>query len=313
MRETRSSRLLRSCVLAAAAVGLLAATAGPALAADYSVSKYEGNARLTEMGDLRVSDKRTIQLSTETTSLAWDVPVGVGKSVVFATVVGPEGDIYDRIHSGDPTQLKPGSYLESSNLGVTHIVVAFKKPANGTVTVSADYVAARVGKRWKDVSELLWDFIGETWPAATDQIGLKIQLPAGTPPSDLKVFVHGPEQVQVSLAAAPAGPSAVDTTTGDNPQLGVVTVLAKGLAANTPMRVRVLMPAAAVPGAVESTGTHAPQVLAAERQYVAAQAPKRAAQANDDLIAWLVGAVVAIVALAVVWWLWRRRAARGQA
>ena len=248
MTEARSRSTVRLCALGAATMALVSATTGHALAADYAVSAYAGKAQITTTGELIVSDSRTVRFSSEATSLGWDISVAKGQSVEFATVVGPEGGMYDRVREGDPTMLTPGSYIETMppGAGVVHVQVAFRKPTSGTAVVKDDYIVKGAVRRWPDVGELLWDFIGDRWPVGTDDVRLEVTLPDNTPPSAVQAFVHGPEAVKIGISAAPSGPAVVDTSTGETVQVAVIDVQGKRLAARTPFRVRVLMPPAAV-------------------------------------------------------------------
>lgn len=104
-----------------------------------------------------------------------------------------------------------------------------------------------------DVAELYYQFVGDEWTEATEEVFVNLTLPAGARAADLKAFGHGPLYGEVSVESGQE-----------------ITWRVSPLPANTFLEGRVLFPPDLVPAATNLTGrTALPEILAEQEKWAA--------------------------------------------
>ena len=267
--------------LAPAFAGL---AAGPAVAKDFSITTVDIDAQVRPNGDLRVHESRTLDFSGAFSFVYWDLSTKGSDGVVVTGASGPGVDgagIVEYKPTQDPWAKPPGTYFVSGTEPVR--VELFFRVTDSSARFSVDYVARGAARRWRDIAELYWQFVGDQATVPADHVRVTVHLPAGVTRAQVRAWAHGPLWGNVAIA----------------PDASVVMTV-DPLPAGTFVEGRVLFPAAALAKARPTAGAREAAVLA-EEQKLADQANSERAKARLKVIAWgVVGFGVPLIALVLV-------------
>jgi uncharacterized membrane protein len=273
-------------VVAAACAGL---AAGPAAAKDYSITDVTIDATVAPNGDLRVHETRTLAFSGSFHFVYWDLSTKGSNGIKVIGAAGPA--------AGDPSTTvpyelatvpllgvtgQPGTYALADEGGTVRVQLNFElADTSGVFTVQ--YVAKGAAKRWDDIAELYWQFVGDQASVPADHVRVTVHLPAGATRDQVRAWAHGPLWGNVSIA----------------PDASVVMTV-DPLPAYTFVEGRILFPAAALATARPTAGAREAAVLAEEKKW-ADQANRDRFWARVKVIAWsVVGFGFPLVALILV-------------
>src|SRR5450759_1781477 len=268
-------------VLAAAFAGL---AAGPAAAKDFSITAVNIDAIVRPNVDLRVHESRTLDFSGAFTFVYWDLSAKGSSGIDVTAAGGPGVDGSGNIPyepTQDPWAKPPGTYFVSGAEPVR--VQLFFSVADTSAQFSVDYVARGAAKRWSDVAELYWQFVGDQATVPADHVRVTVHLPAGVTRDQVRAWTHGPLWGNVAI----------------EPDASVVMTV-DPLPAETFVEGRILFPAAALAKAKPTAGAREAAVLAEEKRW-ADEANRDRFWARVKVIAWsAVGFGFPLVALVLV-------------
>ena len=118
-------------------------------------------------------------------------------------------------------------------------------------TFTLHYRVMNAVKVHNDVAELYYKFVGDEWSVATEDVSVRLLLPAGAQPQDIRAWGHGPLHGEVSIVSGRE-----------------VTWQISPLPAETFLEGRVTFPPQLVPFAALQTGREAlPAILAEEERW----------------------------------------------
>ena len=267
--------------LAAAFAGL---AAGPAAAKDFSITTVNIDATVLANGDLRVHETRALDFNGSFSFVYWDLSAKGSSGLEVTAASGPGVDgagIIEYEPTQDPWAKTPGTYFVSGAEPVR--VQLFFNVADMSAQFSIDYVARGAAKRWDDVAELYWQFVGDEATAPADHVRVTMHLPAGVTREQVRAWAHGPLWGNVAI----------------EPDASVVMTV-DPLPAGTFVEGRILFPAAALAKADPTAGAREAAVLAEEKTW-AGEADRSRLWARVKVIAWsAVGFGFPLVALILV-------------
>jgi uncharacterized membrane protein len=269
--------LLAFALLLAAVLAGLAA--GPAAAKDYSITDVVIDAQVMPNGNLKVHESRTLDFSGTFHYVYWDYSTKGSEGVVVTGASGPTGP-YERIPAtATPV---PGTWWFVDTGDAVHVQLNFEL-TDTSATFGIDYVVRGAAKRWDDIAELYWQFIGDQATVPADHVRVAVHLPAGVTRDQVRAWAHGPLWGNVGI----------------EPDASVVMTV-DPLPAGTFVESRILFPAAALAKAKPTAGAREAAVLA-EEQKLADQANSDRTKARLKVIAWgVVGFGFPLVALVLV-------------
>ncbi len=278
----RLALLAFALVLAAACAGL---ASGPAAAKDFSITAVNIDATVRPNGDLRVHESRTLDFSGSFSFVYWDLSTKGSSGIDVTGASGPAFDGTGNMQykpTQDPTARPPGTYFVS-DLGGTVRVQLFFSVTDSASQFSVDYIARAAAKRWNDIAELYWQFVGDQATVPADHVRITVHLPAGVARDEVRAWAHGPLWGNVTI----------------QPDASVVMTV-DPLPAGTFVEGRILFPAAALARAKPMAGARLAAVLAEEKKW-AGQANKDRLWARVKVAAWsVVGIGFPLVALILV-------------
>ena len=278
----RLALLAFALVLAAACAGL---ASGPAAAKDFSITAVNLDATVRPNGDLRVHESRTLDFSGSFSFVYWDLSTKGSSGIDVTGASGPAFDGTGNMQykpTQDPTARPPGTYFVS-DLGGTVRVQLFFSVTDSASQFSVDYIARAAAKRWNDIAELYWQFVGDQATVPADHVRITVHLPAGVARDEVRAWAHGPLWGNVTI----------------QPDASVVMTV-DPLPAGTFVEGRILFPAAALARAKPMAGARLAAVLAEEKKW-AGQANKDRLWARVKVAAWsVVGIGFPLVALILV-------------
>ncbi|MCX6364407.1 MAG: DUF2207 domain-containing protein [Actinobacteria bacterium] len=263
-------------VLAAACAGL---TAGPAAAKDYSVTDVVIDAQVQPNGNLKVHEARTLDFSGTFHYVYWDYATRGSQGVVVTGASGPSGP-YELIPATAVPAPDTWWFVDSGDN--VHVQLNFEV-TDTSATFAVDYVAKGAAKRWDDIAELYWQFVGDQAQIPVDHVRVTVHLPAGVTRDQVRAWAHGPLWGNVTI----------------EPDASVVMTV-DPLPAETFVEGRILFPAAALSTAKTTAGAREAVVLAEEKKW-ADQANSERFWARVKVIAWsAVGFGFPLIALILV-------------
>lgn len=281
-------RILARLTLAAAAVLVAAAVlAGPATgsagAKDYSITDITIDARVLRNGDVRVHEERTLSFSGTFHFVYWDYRTRGSDGIEILGAGGPSGAYELRPDSlPDPAFNPPDTYAVGSDGATVRVRLDFEL-TDTDATFYVDYRALGAADRWKDTSELYWQFIGDEAAEPADRAAVTVRLPSGVTRGEVRAWTHGPLWGTVTI----------------RPDASVVSAVSP-LPAYTFVESRILFPAEAL-GKVAASGAPRLQAVLAEEQTLADEANAARAWARFKAVLWgILGLGVPLVALVLV-------------
>jgi uncharacterized membrane protein len=280
----RIALLAFALVLAAAFAG---PAAGPAAAKDFTIPTVDIDATVRPNGDLRVVESRTLDFSGTFHFVYWDLSTKGSEGISVTGASGPA--------AGDPSATVPyepasiplmgltgqtGTYAVADQGSTVRVQLNFElTDARAGFTVK--YVAKGAAKRWDDIGELYWQFVGDQASVPCDHVRVTVHLPEGVTRDQVRAWAHGPLWGNVTIA----------------PDASVVMTV-DPLPEYTFVEGRILFPAAALTNARPTAGAREAAVLAEEQKW-ADQANRSRLWSRVKVIAWGVLGV-GFIALALV-------------
>ena len=280
----RKLGLLSICVALAAAFSGLAA--GPAAAKDFSITAVDIDATVRPNGDLRVHETRVLDFDGDFSFVYWDLDATGSDGLDVTAASGPGADgtgVIQYEPTQDPVARPPGTYAVAP-LGAESVrVLLFFRVSDASARFGVDYVARGAAKRWDDIGELYWQFVGDQASVPADHVRVTVHLPDGVARDQVRAWAHGPLWGNVAI----------------QPDASVVMTV-DPLPAETFVEGRILFPAAALSKAPPTAGAREAAVLAEEKQW-ADEANSERFWARVKTIAWsVVGFGFPLVALILV-------------
>ncbi len=203
--SSRSCRLSFTALVAL--VVALAAVPATAFARDYSISKVDIDATVTEDGTLRVEESRTFDFDGSFNGVYWKIPTGYNsnnnKEVELVVDSVGEGsgsgvDEFSLSESGDR-----GTYELSEYSSYTRVKL-YSPHEDESATFTIVYELTNVATRWEDTGELYWKFVSDGWDVESQNVTCTLHLPvvAGESVSaggNVRAWGHGPLDAEVSF------------------------------------------------------------------------------------------------------------------
>jgi len=273
--------VLPALLLAAVFAGL---AAGPAAAKDLRITDVAIDAAVRPNGDLVVREARTLRFSGDFSFVFWDLEAKGSEGIEVTGAAGPSG-AYEL--TDDPWSRAPGTY-SVVDLGERVKVQLDFRLADTAATFRVDYIARAAAKRWDDIAELYWQFVGAETGVPCEHVRVTVHLPEGVTREQVRAWAHGPLWGDVAIGADAS-----------------VTLSVDDLPPHTFVEGRLLFPAAALPAAGLTAGAREAHVLATE-QVGAEKANRQRLWARLRQALWAVlglGAPLATLALVVTLYL----------
>ena len=286
--RVRACHMRWLCALIVLAAGLAALAAGPAAAKSFSIWDVTIDAQVLRNGDLRVHESRTLDFDGDFSFVYWDLSEEGSDGILVRGASGPggSGGTVQYSLTQDPVSRPPQTYSVAP-LGGSVRVLLFFRLSDTSARFAVDYVARGAAKRWDDVAELYWQFIGDQADISSDKVSITVHLPAGVTRDEVRAWAHGPLWGNVSI----------------EPDASVVMTV-DDLPANTFVEGRILFPKAALSAAARTSGIREAGVLA-EEQRLADEANRSRQWARVKVVAWsILGIGVPLFALVVVFFLY---------
>ncbi|MCX6371809.1 MAG: DUF2207 domain-containing protein [Actinobacteria bacterium] len=277
----RLALLAVTICLTAAFAGL---AAGPAAAKDFSIISVDIDATVRPNGTMRVQETRVLDFTGAFSFVYWDLSAKGSSGIEVTAASGPGLDGSGSIPyetTQDPWARTPGTYFVSGTEPVR--VQLFFSVADTSAQFGVDYVARDAAKRWDDIAELYWQFVGDEAQIPADRVRVTVHLPVGVTREQVRAWAHGPLWGNVSI----------------EPDASVVMTV-DPLPARTFVEGRILFPAAALSRAKPTTGAREAAALAEEKTR-ADEANRSRHWARVKVIAWsAVGFGFPLIALILV-------------
>ncbi|MEI7814526.1 MAG: DUF2207 domain-containing protein, partial [Coriobacteriia bacterium] len=256
------------------AILLAVAFAAPAAAAakSYTMGPVAIEAQVANDGSLAVVENRTFHFSGDYTFVYWDLREKGGDIKVdgLAEIMGGQPTPYRLTTELNARDVKaPGTYWVRK-LGDTVSVYAFFSKADQPATFRLTYRVAGAAKRYSDVGELYWQFVGDQWAVSSKDVSVVVKPPTQLTKSQVRAWAHGPLTGRVTI--------------GDE---GAVALSVPLLPAKTFVEARILYPPSALAAAPEIAQSREPAVLAEETTL--AEAANRARSQARLLVVGVIG------------------------
>ena len=146
-----------------------------------------------------------------------------------------------------------------------------------------DYTALGAARRWNDIAELYWQFVGDQSDHPSDHVTITVHLPQGVTKDQVRAWTHGPLWGNVTI----------------QPDGTVVSEISP-LPAYTFVEPRILFPASALSEAAPQAAPRL-QAALAEEKALADQANRTRTWARVKVVLWgILGVGVPLVALILV-------------
>ena len=279
--------VLFMAVAAAMAAGLAGLWAGPAAAKDLSISSVNIRAQVRPDGDVRIRESRVLDFSGQFSYVYWDLGTKGSAGIGVAGASGPAANgagLVPYTPAKDAQSKTPGTYSVTDSGGSVRVELYFRV-ADRSAQFRIDYVARGAAKRWEDIAELYWQFVGDEAQIPSGDVRITVHPPDGVSSEQVRAWAHGPLWGDVSIA----------------PDAAVVMTVSP-LPAATYVEGRILFPAAALSQAPLAGGAREQTVLA-EEQQLASEANSARRLARVKVILWgIIGFGAPLVALVLIVW-----------
>ncbi|MFQ5671332.1 MAG: DUF2207 domain-containing protein [Acidobacteriota bacterium] len=231
--------------LALAGVVFLLASA-PAVAKSYRVVDLMVDARFERDGTLRVEEAITCRLTGRYRFAYRDIPTS-GEVSISNVGIREAGMVF-----AQSTGESPGTF-KIAPLGGRTRVTWHDRAHNETRTFHLTYTLSGAVKRFPDIGELYFKFVGDGWDRPLGRVRATVHLPGTVPAAEIRAWAHGPLQGLVLP-----------------PQDSTVVMSVRPLPARTFFEGRVLFPATVLAAAHVSGATpRLDMILAEEKQWAA--------------------------------------------
>lgn len=159
---------------------------------DLYISDWLIDARLSENGDLRISEKLTFKFNTDFNGVYRDINLNNTSGVTDITVeeiTDGKNVVYKAVKAADNGDSKVYTVKESKD----KILVKIYSPSEDEAkTFKIEYTVKNVAVKYNDTAELYYKFIGDENETAIGSLTINITLPSKASDNELKVFAHGP-------------------------------------------------------------------------------------------------------------------------
>jgi len=261
--------------------------AGPAAAKDFSISDIVIDATVRPNGDVKVHEERIVDFSGTFHYVYWDYLTKGSDGIEVTGAGGPSGPYTRGPDSLVGSVLNvPDTYAVQDNGTSVRVQLDFEL-TDIDAQFYVDYTALGAAKRWQDIAELYWQFIGDQTGVPADRVVITVHLPKGVTKDQVRAWTHGPLWGNVTI----------------QPDGTVVSEVAP-LPAYTFVEPRILFPAEALSKAAPLAAPRLQEVLAEEKALAdAANRSRTWARVKVGLWA-ILGFGVPLVALVLVVFLW---------
>jgi len=200
-----------------------------ACAKSFSISSINIGAAVDPNGDVRVTEDRTVDFKGQFSWVQWALKTQGSTGIDILSLSVMRNGAEQALTAVDQESVQPGTYTvtDSGDMVTIRVSMAF---SDEEVPFRVSYVAKNAAKRYLDVSELYWQFVGDQTDVASGPVHIEIAPPMQG--ALVGVWAHGPLTGTITTSTA-----------------GVVTLDVPELPANTFVEARVLYPAAALPNA----------------------------------------------------------------
>ena len=211
----------------------------------YTIDAADIKADVDSAGDMRVKETRTFDFNGRFTRVYWDLRTAGSQGIEIVGVKGGTGMPYVLLDDPSKARSRPaGTYLVTRTPGNVNVQVFLN--GTGKQTVDLEYTVRAAAKRWSDVAELYWQFIGDGWGVPTRRASATISLPSRTAPAEILAWGHGQLDGHVKTST------------------GAVSMEVTDLAPNAALEARVLFPASALSRAPISGSNRRQRAIAEE-------------------------------------------------
>jgi uncharacterized membrane protein len=191
----------------------------------------------------------------------------------------------------------PFTYIPGDQYGPTGTYITIEEPGrffvdwsiaatDETRTFTLRYLAENVVQVHQDTAELYYQFVGDGWDARSDQVLVRLHLPAGATTDDIRAWGHGPLHGDVTIQSG-----------------NLVTWEISPLPARTFLEGRVTFPTSLVPQATHQTGRIALPDILAEEQNLADLANR---ERQGSILLWISAALILLGSIAMAFFIWLR-------
>ena len=261
--------------------------AGPAAAKEFSITDIAIEATVRPNGDVVVHEERTVDFVGTFHYVYWDYLTKGSEGIEVTGAGGPSGP-----YTRGPDSLVgsimnvPDTYAVQDNGSSVRVQLDFEL-SDIDARFYVDYRALGAAKRWQDIAELYWQFIGDQTGVPADHAVITVHLPKGVTKQDVRAWTHGPLWGNVTI----------------QPDGTVVSEVAP-LPAYTFVEPRILFPADALSNAAPQAAPRLQEVLA-EEKALADEANRARTWARVKVGLWgILGFGVPAVALVLIIFLW---------
>lgn len=242
--------------------------------------KLNVNAQILEDGSLVVEEERTVSYNALNGGPFTRMHQVINKypgTEIVEVAVEEEGVFYEL---GPRSADRPaGKYAVTE--GLRWIGIEWYYEAMHEVrTFTLHYRVVNAVDVHSDVAELYYQFVGDEWTEATEEVFVSLTLPAGARVDDLKAFGHGPLYGEVFIESGQE-----------------IIWEVSPLPANTFLEGRVLFPPELVPAATNLTGRTALPEILAEQEKWAAEADRERLLSRT---AWVLAVLIVIGSLFLI-------------
>ncbi|MFO8060710.1 MAG: DUF2207 domain-containing protein [Bacillota bacterium] len=270
----------RAALVLIAALLLVILGAGPAHARQYSFPALSIEAEVHPDGSMTVTEHRTAEFSgTFRGMYQW---IRTGGRTEVADVSVSEGDVSYELNP-EEREGPAGTFYVSEKSDSVYVDWSFDA-TDETRTFTLSYRMLNVVTVHEDVAELYHQFVGDEWEQGVDAVSVRLLLPEGAGPDDVRAWGHGPLYGEVSIIS----PREVHWEVGPLP-------------AETFLEGRVVFPPQLVPDGSVLSGEEALPGILAEEEELARLANRGRLIARLN---WIAAPLILLFSLGGVVWFW---------
>jgi uncharacterized membrane protein len=167
------------------AMAILMVINGNLLAKSFSIERIEIQAVIQPDGSMQINESRTYNFRGNFSWADYRLPLtGIGSILNFT--LGDEQQEFT-----ESTSEQPGTYTRQQN-DQDFYVRWFYRANNERKTFTLGYLATDVIKRYKDVAELYFKFVGSANRVRIGKVSVTIQLPENAYYPEVRAWAHGP-------------------------------------------------------------------------------------------------------------------------
>ncbi len=173
------------CFLTVLAMAIFLSLNGYLAAKSYSIDKIEIHARIQPDGSMQIREARTYNFRGNFSWADYRLPLpGIGTIQNFS--LGDEHGEYT-----ESTSQQPGTYYREDSNNEFY-VRWFYRIKNEKKIFTLNYLATDVIKRYDDIAELYFKFVGSANMIRIGTVSVTIQLPESASYPEVRAWAHGP-------------------------------------------------------------------------------------------------------------------------